>query len=104
MQASLWDRILAASAYFFGIPALYIVLTENRNKGYLGYHGAQAFFLWGMMLIVFFALRFYIDWMWSRRFIPQLEKLEMLAVAVMGAYVLYCGGRCLFGRVFRIPG
>jgi hypothetical protein len=104
MRASFKDRILAASAYFFGVPALYIVLTENRDKAYAGHHGAQAFWLWSLMFLMFFSLRFLIDWMWSQRYVPELEKLEMVVVAVMGAYVLYCGGRCLLGRTFKVLG
>ena len=87
------DRLLVTSAYLFGIPALYIVLTDNRKKAYVGYHATRAFLLWVLFFIIFFSLRFVIDLVWSTNFIPQLERLEKISVVLMGAFAVFCGYR-----------
>ena len=97
------DRLLVASAYLFGIPALYIVLTDNRKMGYIGYHGSRAFILWVLFFVIFFTARFFIDLVWSTEFIPGLEIIEQVLVLVMGAYAIFCGFRSFRGKNFRIP-
>ena len=98
------DRLLASSAYLFGIPALYIVLTDNHKKGFVGAHGARAFLLWVLFFAVFFGVRALIDRVWETNFVPELELLEPVAVAVMAAYALFCGYRSLRGRYFGFLG
>jgi hypothetical protein len=94
------DRILASSAYLFGIPALYIILTANRKKPYVGQHGARAFFLWVFFLAVFFGVRALNDYVWSRNFIPQLERLETAAVVLMGIWAFFLAFQTFFkGRI-----
>ncbi|MEE8637764.1 MAG: hypothetical protein V3T21_01835, partial [Candidatus Margulisiibacteriota bacterium] len=92
------NRLLVSSAYLFGIPALYIVLTDNRKREYVGYHGMRAFLLWVLFFVIFFSLRSIIDLVWSTNFIPQLEKLEIISVVLMGAFAVFCGYRGFVGR------
>jgi uncharacterized membrane protein len=97
------DRILASSAYIFGIPALYIVLTDLRKKEFIGGHGAQALVLWIVYFVTFFAIRSLVNLAWLIRYIPYLDWMETLAVVIMGAYAVYCGFRSFRGEAFRIP-
>lgn len=98
MRIDFKQRILSASAYFFGIPALYIVLTGSKKKSYIGTHGAQAFTLWVGFLAIFFAIRSFIDLVWRVSYLPQLEILEILSAAAMGCCALYFGFQSLSGK------
>ena len=91
------ERLLVASAYLFGIPALYIVLTENKRNEYIGYHGPRAFLLWISFFVIFFSLRFIIDFVWSTNFIPQLQILEIISVVLMGIFAVFCAYRGFIG-------
>jgi hypothetical protein len=103
MKISIKERILSFSAYTFGLPALYIVLTEDRDKNFSGYHGAQAFKLWCFYFGIFFAYRFLVDLVWKIRYLPGLERLEIFMVLGMGTYALFCGYLSLSGKSFKIP-
>ena len=92
------DRLLVSAAYLFGIPALYIVLTDDRKKSYVRDHAARAFLLWVLFFIIFFSIRFVIDLVWSTNFIPELESLERISVMLMGAVAVYCGYRGFVGK------
>ncbi len=87
------DRILIATAYLFGIPALYIVLTDARKKKYVGGHGAQAFFTWIIFFIIFFGNRYLTELAWRSNFSFDLGKLETALVVVMAAYAVYAAVR-----------
>ncbi|MBN2058334.1 MAG: hypothetical protein JW782_06025 [Candidatus Saganbacteria bacterium] len=89
------DSILVASAYLFGIPALYIVLTDLRKKEYIGFHGGQALLLWCCFFIIFFGQRALAD--------PGQEWIEQTVLIVLGAYAVFCAYRSFIGVVFRIP-
>ncbi|MFA6549567.1 MAG: hypothetical protein WCT39_06560, partial [Candidatus Margulisiibacteriota bacterium] len=67
------DKILAAASYFFGVPALWVVLTEKKEKGFLYFHGVQAFYLWLYFFIAFFALRLLILLVWRLVYVPYLD-------------------------------
>ena len=97
------DKIFVSSAYLFGIPALYIVLTERKKEDYLGAHGQQAFWLWIWFLIIFFSLRFFINLIWGFFYIPYLEKSEVLAAFLLGGYAVFCAYRSFKGVKFTIP-
>ncbi|MFH1825675.1 MAG: hypothetical protein ABH823_00075 [bacterium] len=97
------SRLLAAFAYIFGIPALYIVLTEKRHNEALGWHGAQALKLWAGYFVIFFSLRFLINSAWQSHYWPLLNNLELLAVVLMAGYALFCGYRAGLGRKIKIP-
>ncbi|MFC1511289.1 hypothetical protein ACFL5U_02775 [Candidatus Margulisiibacteriota bacterium] len=86
-------KIAAASAYIFGIPALYIILTENRRTNYVRQHGEQAFYMWLVFFAVFFTLRFLINLLWSIKYAPALEIVEMSAVVLMAGYAAFRGIR-----------
>ena len=103
MKASFKERFFSAFAYIFGIPALYVVLTKVRAKRYLGFHGAQAFVLWATFIVCFFALRYIINMIWSQQYIERLEVVEIIAVVLMGLYLVLCAYRALIGVTFKIP-
>ncbi|MDD5594264.1 MAG: hypothetical protein PHG97_05955 [Candidatus Margulisbacteria bacterium] len=97
------DKTLAALAYVLWIPSLYIVLTEKRRDEFVGFHGSQALVLWTGIFIVFFAVRFLVNLIWSFFYVPYLDVLEILTGTVLYGYALYCGYRCYQGLSFRIP-
>ncbi|NQT29665.1 MAG: hypothetical protein HQ596_03750 [Candidatus Saganbacteria bacterium] len=92
------DKLLVSSAYLFGVPALYIVLTDSRKKEYIGGHGAAAFRLWVIFFVIFFALRFFVNLIWSYKYIPQLGYFELLVVVGMGIYALFAASKSLINR------
>jgi len=85
-------KILAASAYLFGIPALYIVLALGKKDRELAEHGSRAMFLWCGYFLIFFGLRFLINFIWRFRYLPALEWLEI-------AVVLFLAGHAIFSAV-----
>ena len=97
------DKIFAALAYIFWVPSLYIVLTEKKREGFIVSHAEQALLLWIYIFLIFFALRFLINLLWSVFYIPYLELTEVLAGAGLWGYAVYCGYRSSLGLSFKIP-
>ena len=97
------EKGLSALAYVFGIPSLYIVLTAERKKEYVGFHGGQALILWVWYFVIFFSLRFLINLIWSLFYFAPLVWLETVAVSLMAVYALYCGYRAAKGQNFSLP-
>ena len=92
------DKLLAAAAYVFWIPSLYIVLTEKRKEEFLGQHGARALFLWVKIFIAFFALRFLVNLIWRLAYLPNLDWIETAAAALLWGYAAYQGVRAARGE------
>jgi len=103
MEISKKDKRLAAASYLFGVPALWVVLTERKDKGFLYFHGEQAFYLWLRFFIAFFALRLLITLIWRIVYVPYLDFVETLLAGLMAGYAVYCGYRSLLGRTFYFP-
>jgi len=103
MKVGLSAKILSASAYLFGIPALYIILTVQKKDDFVRRHGSQAFLLWIAFFVIFFMIRMVIDWFWRRAYTPGLARLETTAVFLMGCYAVFCAWRTMLGREFKIP-
>lgn len=97
------NRLLAATSYAVGIPALYIILTEKRNDKFLFYHGSQALFLWIGIIVAWILLRVLLDMLWSIIYIPFLSPLVSLVGLVLWVYALYCGYKAYGGEYFEIP-
>jgi uncharacterized membrane protein len=97
------DRVLAALAYVLWVPSLYLLLSEKRQEEYLGYHGGQAFVLWLIIFLAFFATRFLVNLVWSYYYFPYLDLLEVFVALGLWGYAVYCGVRCLRAIDFRIP-
>lgn len=97
------DKTLAAAAYIFWVPSLYIVLTEKRKDPFVGFHGGQALLLWTFIFGIFFLLRFLVNLLWSFIYVPYLDLIEVLGAITMGIYAVYCGWRCFQGQDFKIP-
>jgi uncharacterized membrane protein len=97
------DKALASLAYGLWIPSLYIVLTEKRHDEFVGFHGGQALLMWSAIFIIFFAVRFLVNLVWSVFYIPFLDTIEVITGAISYGYALYCGYRCYLGQSFKIP-
>jgi uncharacterized membrane protein len=97
------DKTLAALAYILWIPSLYIVLTEKRRDEFVGFHGGQALVLWTGIFLIFFAVRFLVNLIWSFFYIPYLDVLEILTGAGLYGYACYCGWRCYQEIAFKVP-
>ena len=97
------DKLKVAFAYLFGIPALYLVLMDDKKSGYVSQHGRQALVLWVLFFLIFFGVRSLIDFIWGIIFIPFLNGLEILAVVGMAGYAVFCAYSAFRGDDFRIP-
>lgn len=96
------SRLLVALAYIFWIPSLYIVLSEKRKEEFVGFHGGQAFLLWLVIFVAFFATRGLVNFIWSFYYWPYLDWLEILVAFVLWGYAVYCGIRSYQGINFKI--
>ena len=83
LMVKIKDKILAAIAYAFGVPALYLILSSKRKDEFLRHHGDQAFFLWVMILVLFFFFRF------IGGFFPALNLIELALDLGLWAIALY---------------
>lgn len=97
------DKVLAAGAYAFFIPSLYIVLTKKRRNKLLSFHAAQALFLWLSILLIFILLRTALSLIWALAYLPFLEWLANLGRLLILSYALYCGSRVFLEEKHRIP-
>jgi uncharacterized membrane protein len=97
------DKVLAAGAYAFFIPSLYIILTKKRRNKLLAFHAAQALLLWLSILLIFILLRTSLSLIWVLAYLPFLEWLANLVRLLILAYALYCGSRIFMEEKYRIP-
>ena len=98
------DRVLAGAAYAVGIPAIYIIMTEKREKGFVGKHGVQAFFYWIGVMVVWIGLRILLKFFDSIGiYFALLDSLSSIIVFALWVYALYCGFRAYMGETFEVP-
>jgi len=98
------DRILAGFAYAVGFPSLYIILSEKRKDPFVGYHGAQALFLWIGIFVVWIGLRVILNFLDSLGlYLAILDSLSSLLIFALWIYALYCGFRAYNGDYFDVP-
>ncbi|MBI5698994.1 hypothetical protein HZC35_01615 [Candidatus Saganbacteria bacterium] len=97
------DKVLAAGAYAFFIPSLYVILTKKRRNKLLAFHAAQALFLWIGILLAFIFLRLILNLIWALAYLPFLEWLANLVRLLILSYALYCGSRVFLEEKYRIP-
>jgi uncharacterized membrane protein len=98
------DRILAGFSYAAGFPAIYIILSEKRRDPFVGYHGAQAMFMWIGIMITWIGLRVFLNLLDSVGIsFAFLDSLASLAVFGLWVYAIYCGFRAYNGDYFDIP-
>ncbi|PIS30618.1 hypothetical protein COT42_02650 [Candidatus Saganbacteria bacterium CG08_land_8_20_14_0_20_45_16] len=100
MSVATKDKFWAATAYLFGVPALYLVLTRPVGVGFVGYHAKQAFYLWLYYALIGLGLKLFVHWIWLYWFVPGLETLSNLIFLAMFCYAAFCAGRVLMGRTF----
>ncbi|MFA5839508.1 MAG: hypothetical protein WC890_02480 [Candidatus Margulisiibacteriota bacterium] len=96
-------RAFVASAYLFWVPAIYIVLSSNRKKEFVGDHGAQALRLWVWFFGLFFAMRLLVNLIWRFYLFLPLEYFEIAVVLGLASYCCYCALRSFNGKTFQIP-
>jgi uncharacterized membrane protein len=92
-----------AACYLFGVPAIYIILIDNKKDKFVLFHAFQALRMWLWFFVVFFLLRLVINLVWKLVYIPYLDKLEIFAAIFMTGYAIYCAKRVARGQVFHIP-
>jgi uncharacterized membrane protein len=98
------DRILAGFSYAAGFPAIYIILSEKRKDAFVGYHGAQAMFLWIAIAAVWIGCRLLLNLLDSVGISFTLfDSLVSVGVFGLWMYALYCGFRAYNGDYFDIP-
>jgi uncharacterized membrane protein len=98
------DRVLAGFAYAVGFPAIYIILSEKRKDAFVGFHGAQAMFLWIAILVLWIGIRVFLNLLDSVGiYFAILDSLSSLAIFGMWVFSLYCGFKAYMGDYFDIP-
>lgn len=97
------DKILAAGAYAFFVPSLYIILTKKRRNKLSAFHAAQALLLWLSILIIFILLRVLLNFIWALSYLPFIEWLANLARLAILSYALYCSSRVFLEEKYQIP-
>lgn len=98
------DRILAGFSYAVGFPAIYIILSEKRRDAFVGFHGAQAMFLWIAIAAAWIGIRLFLNLLDSVGiYFSLLDSLSGLVIFALWIYALYCGFRAYNGDYFDIP-
>jgi len=97
------DKILAAMAYAFFIPSLYIILTDKRKVKFASYAAAQSLFLWLSYLVIFILLRILYDLICSVFYFPFIETLFTMIKLAMWTYALFLASKAIYGENERIP-
>ena len=55
-------KLLSATCYFFGVPSLYVILSNLRKKKKIASHAAQSLMLWGFELLLMLLVRVFMMW------------------------------------------
>ena len=97
------DKLLAAGAYAFFIPSLYIILTEKRKNKFLAFAAAQSLLLWVAYTITVIILRVLLNLIWMFSYVPFIDHLVMLLKIGMWGYALFLAGKAIYGKTVRIP-
>jgi len=98
------DRLLSGFAYAIGFPSIFIILSDKRRDSFVGYHGAQALFLWIGILVVWIGLRVFLNFIDSLGiYFALLDSLSSILIFFLWIYALYCGFRAYNGDYFDIP-
>jgi len=97
------DKMLCAASYAFGVPSLYIILTDKRKDKFTGFHGTQSLFMWIGYVVVWIVMKVIIDVVWSIVYLPVLSSLARLVMLLMWLYALWCGYRAYVGEYFKVP-
>ncbi|MCX5750574.1 MAG: hypothetical protein NT099_02705 [Candidatus Saganbacteria bacterium] len=97
------EKTLAAAAYLFGVPALYIILTDLRNNKYLSFHAAQAGLLWLSWIVAIVVVRILFSLIWLLFYAWPLDPLAFLVNLVIWGYIAFCGYRVYKGIDFEVP-
>jgi len=98
------DKILAGAAYAVAFPAIYIILSEKRRDPFVGYHGAQAMFLWIAIIVIWIGMRVFLNFLDSVGiYFALLDSLSSILMFLLWIYALYCGFRAYNGDYFDVP-
>lgn len=96
-------RFLAALAYIFAVPSLFIVLTPRDKENYLGRHGRQALFLWLSIIIFWVLLRLVFTQINNLYYSVYFVYLSQLCNFAMWLYAAWCGLKAFRGETIEIP-
>jgi len=91
------EKLLAAAAYAFFIPALYIALTDRRKEKFLSFAAAQAILLWVLYFLIYIILRIVVN------LIPAVEIITLIVKITMWGYALFLAAKALRGVSCPIP-
>ena len=97
------EKLLIASAYIFGIPSLYIILTDKRKNKSTAFHATQALLFWIAIFILYFVLRLFVDLIWTYYYTVLLDWLINLIVFGSWIYLINLGFNAYLGKAFDVP-
>jgi hypothetical protein len=82
------NKLLAAAAYVFFVPALYIILSDARRDDFLSYHASRAFYVWVLEAAGLLGLRLGLMVLYnSFRFVPPFDVMFAPYLLLMFANV-----------------
>jgi uncharacterized membrane protein len=97
------EKTFAVGAYLFGVPALYIILTDLRKNKFLSFHAAQAGILWLFWIAVVVMVRILFSLIWLLFYAWILDPLAFWINLGFWGYIAFCGYRVYKGEEFEVP-
>ena len=103
MKTPFKERIFAVGTYALFVPALYIILGENRENKYLAFHAAQALFFYLINLGSFLGLRYIAFYLAPlSRTLTFIKLSTYLSIFLWSLCVLY-GLTVLINKAAEVP-
>jgi len=102
-QISNDSKLLAGVSYAFGLPAIYVLLTDKRKEEFLFFHSAQAMILWIGIVLIWMLMRILLVIIWNVIYIPFLDNLVSLIGFAIWLFAVRFGYMAFKGRYFKIP-
>jgi len=97
------NKLLAAAAYAFFIPSLYIALTDKRKQKFLAFAAAQSIILWIVYILIFIVLRILLNLIWTISYFPILNQIVLFIKLTMWGYALFLASKAIKGESHPIP-
>ena len=95
------NRFMLFLAYIFAVPAIYLVLIENKENKFVHYHSRQAFMLWVGIFFSWIFFRIVFAWINSMYYALFFVQLNHVINWSMWIYAIWCGIRAGRGEYFE---
>lgn len=96
-------KLLSATCYFFGVPSLYVILSDLRNKKKIVNHAAQSLLLWGFELLTIVLVRAFMMWIAGSYAVLVFNDYLLGIFWCFMALNIGVGALALLNVKFRLP-